>query len=112
MVTAKWSHLSAGECNVTFLACVWQFITRGAQGIISFVINDNSSQCEKNVVKAATCLKASCGDTTKNGLDKQSNKDKDLLCNADDPRGIGGLLPGNKYFYDPENVHVLNSIVF
>ena len=101
MVTAKWSHLSAGECNVIVLACVWQFITRGAQCIISFVINDNSSQCEKNVVKAATCLKASCGDTTKSGLDKQSNKD--LLCSADDPRGIGGLLPGNKYFYDPEN---------
>ena len=96
MVTAKWSHLSAGECNVIFLACVWQFISRGTQGIISFVIKDNSSQCEKNLVKAATCLKASCGDTTKNGMDKQSNKDKDLLCNADDPRGIVGLLPGNK----------------
>ena len=54
-------------------------------------------------MKAATCLKASCGDTTKNGLDKQSNKDKKFLCSADDPRGIGGLLSGNKYFYDPEN---------
>ena len=67
------------------------------------MINYNSSQCEKNAVKAAICLMVSCGGTTKNGLDEQSNKDKDLLCSADDPRGIGGLLPGNKYFYDPEN---------
>ena len=40
---------------------------------------------------------ASCGDTGKNGLDKHSNKDKDWLCSAHGPRGIGGLLPGNKF---------------
>ena len=37
------------------------------------------------------------GAVTENGLDKHSNKDKDWLCSANDPRGIGGLLPGNKF---------------
>ena len=41
----------------------------------------------------------SCGDTGKNGLDKQSNKDKDWLCSAHGPRGISGLLPGNKFLW-------------
>ena len=43
---------------------------------------------------------AFCGDTAKNGLDKHSNKHKDWLCSANDPRGIGGLLRSNN-FYDP-----------
>ena len=38
----------------------------------------------------------SCGDTGKNGLDKHGNKDKDWMCSANDQRGNGGLLPGNK----------------
>ena len=48
-------------------------------------------------MKAAICLMTSCGDTGKNGLDKQSNKDKDWLCSAHGPKGISGLLPGNEF---------------
>ena len=75
---------------------MWQFIIGRAQVKNSFVTN-NSSHCEKNVMKAAICLMTSCGDTGKNGLDKQSNKDKDWLCSAHGPRGISGLLPGNEF---------------
>ena len=53
-------------------------------------------------MKAAICLMASWGDTAKNGLYKHSNKDKDWLCIANDPRGIGGLLPGNKFLWPRE----------
>ena len=49
-------------------------------------------------MKAAICLMTSCGDTGKNGLDKHSNKDEDWLSSAHGgPRGISGLLPGNKF---------------
>ena len=99
MCNCQWSHLSAGECNVTFFACVWQFITGRAQSMISSVTSD-SLHCEKNAMKAAIYLMASCGDTAKNGLDKHSNKDKDFLFSTNDARGNGRLRLGNK-FYDP-----------
>ena len=66
--------------------------------MISSVTSD-SLHCEKNAMKAAIYLMASCGDTAKNGLDKHSNKDKDWLCSANDPRGNGGLLLGNKFLW-------------
>ena len=72
------------------------FFTGKAQVINSFVTN-NSSHCEKNVMKAAICLMTSYGDTGKNGLDKHGNKDKDWLCSAHGSRGISGLLPGNEF---------------
>ena len=54
---------------------MWQFFTGKAQVINSFVTN-NSSHCEKNVMKAAICLMTSCGDTGKNELDKMVIKIK------------------------------------
>ena len=84
MCNCQWSHLSAGECNVTLFPSMWQFITGGAQVVISLVTN-NISHCEKNAMKAAICLMVSCGDTGKNGLDKHSAKGKDWLCSANGP---------------------------